>query len=246
MAELKQTDLKTLVKQVKELSRLATQGLEGVDPRMRPGRENQKRQAQDELGPLKTSYKQALNKAAVTIFVNGPGANQFAILAHEAGAVVVDYADFYENLAKRCFAALGARQTFGLTQYTILISELRMLSDSQNWDFKFVHPTPLVNEPPCSTLEQTVGIVKELVESVNGTNLVKRFLEDQALSGALKEELDSKVIPVVVLNSNKTEQESLIGTLFRGKGLTVDTDDEVTQQTITKTFEQIKKLLKGN
>lgn len=234
-------DLKSVIKELKDVTKILQQDLEGGDPRTRPGREMLRNQSKEKLETLKKQYKESLNKSVFTIFTTGPKGEEFAKLAETYGALTVDGQEFYRNLAKRCEQTMGASRTYGLTQFLTLTSELRMWAQDVGLKFKDLE---LATDQQAGTTEAVLEIVKKSIEATNGSTLLKCYLENQVLNLALEQEADTKVVPVVVLNT--TEQESLIGTLFRGKGLTLDTNkSEVNEELVSKTFEQIKKLLKG-
>ncbi len=237
------SDLKTLIKDIKETTKQANMVIEGGDTRTRPGREMARNAASGKLEGLRDTYKSTLNKSVFTILPSGKGSKEFAKLAKDFDALIVDGNEFYDTLAQRCQQTMGQRQTFGLTQFIALTAELRGFAKSNKIDFV----TPVfTTDVQATDLEQVTEIVRDLVEKSIGQTPLKTYIEGQVLNLALEAEADTKVVPVVVLNIASKYQDSLIGTLFRGKGLQVDTNTkEVTPELIKQTFEQVKKLLKG-
>jgi len=237
------TDLKTLIKDIKETSKQANMEIEGGDHRTKPGREMLRNAALGRIEVLKDTYKTSLNKTAFTIMTNGKGGKKFGELAKDFNALVIDGGEFYRTLAQRCQQTMGTRQTFGLTQFIHLTGELRNWSISNKIDFT---PPIFSVDQQATDLAQVTEIVRDLIEKTNGQTPIRTYIEAQALNLALEQEVDTKVVPIVVLNVDIKNQDSLIGTLFRGKGLQVDLNEkEVTPELIKQTFEQVKKLLKG-
>jgi hypothetical protein len=236
------TELGKILEELHSTQKLAEADLENTDPRTRPGREMLKNQAVEKLNTVKAQAAEAVKKAAFTLCVNGPGAMNFALIAEDKGAVVVDSSTLYKTLAQRCWLTIGPRKMFGFTQFSVLQSELRQWAKADKVEFK-LETTGL--DVPVDTFEDVVREVKKAIEASNGLSILKHDIETRALNLVLTEEVESKVVPVILLNTNENDQSSLIGTLFRGKGLTINTDQEVTETTVTKTFEQIKKTLKG-
>lgn len=237
------SDLKTLIKELKETQKAANQDLASGDPRTLPGRTMARNAALEKVSKLEENYKAALLQSVFTLLPIGSNSGKFAELANEAGAVVVDGSEFYKTLAKRCQQTMGAN-VFGLTQFMALNTEVKNWAKSNKVDFTSLNFSTDLNT---SNLNDIVNVVRELVEKDNGQRLVKTYIEGQVVTQSLEQEVDSKVVPVVILNTTQNEQASLIGTLFRGKGLTIETDNqEVNSEFITKTFQSVKKVLKGN
>lgn len=240
------SDLKSLIEEIKETQKAADFVLENAERATRPGLTAAKNAATAKLPNLKNSYKESLIKSSFMIITTGNLAQEFAELAKKSGAVVVDCNKAYKSTVDRCEASLGRDRLFGLTQHQIVMSELRMIASEKDVQVKL--PQPNLNDTKCDSKSDVENMVKNTIKSSNGLNLVKMDVEDQAVNQALELGLDSKVIPVVVLNAAPEEQQDLLNQLFRGKGLLLNTDEkeEVNQQLVVKTFEQIKKSLKGN
>lgn len=239
------SDLKTLIKELKDATTLVNTDLSGTDFKTRPGREMAKNQAALKINDLREEYKESLMKTVFTLFPIGKGSSKFSDLAKlEGGALVVDGEEFYTNLATRVQQTMGPSKTFGLTQFIVLSTALR------NWGVENEVDVMALNfsvDTITPTLRDVINTVRNLVEKTNGQSLVKTYVEGQVVTQALEQEVDSKVVPVVILNTTQDEQPSLIGSLFRGRGLTIDTEThEVTEEFVTKTFKQIQKQLKGS
>jgi hypothetical protein len=239
------TDLKTVVKELKESTRLANQDLTGAERSTRPGREMQKNQAALKVVELRKTYGDALKQSVFTLFPVGKNSSTFAQLATQVGgAVVVDGGEFYTNLGKRVQQTMGNSDNFGLTQFIVLNTALRSWGVENKVDVMALNFSTDTVTP---TLNDVIDTVRKLIEKDNGQTLVKSYIEGQVITQALEQEVDSKVVPVVILNTTHNEQTSLIGSLFRGKGLTIETDNhEVNEDFVTKTFKQVQKQLKGN
>jgi len=239
------SDLKTLIKELKETTNLAKTELLGSDPRTRPGHEMARNQAMEKLPTLRKAYMDAFGQNVFVLLPTGKNANTFGELAvQEGGAIVVDGSEFYKNLAGRCLQTMGVHQTFGVTQFVTLRVQLHTWCRENNVRMEDLN---FENDTVTKGLSEIVKKVRELVEKTNGQRLLKTYIEGQVVEQALNQEVDSKVVPVVILNTSEDEQASLIGTLFRGKGLIVETDNqEIKEEFINKTFKQVAKILKGN
>lgn len=239
------SDLKALIKELKETTKLAKADLSVVDPRTRPGHEMARNQAEAKLPELRKAYIDAFGQSVFVLLPTGKNAKTFGELAAQEGnAIVVDGSDFYKTLAARCQQTMGTSQMFGITQFITLRLHLSNWCRDNNVKMDDLSFT---NDTVTNSSDEVLSKVRELVEKTNGQRLLKTYIEGQVVEQALNQEVDSKVVPVVILNTSQDEQASLIGTLFRGKGLTVDTENqEVKEEFVNKTFKQVQKILKGN
>lgn len=239
------SDLKALIKELKDTTNLAKTELLGSDPRTRPGHEMARNQAIEKLPALRKAYMDAFGQNVFVLLPTGKNAKTFGELAQqEGGAIVVDSSVFYKSLAARCQQTMGVHQTFGVTQFVTLRTQLHTWCRENNVRMEDLN---FANDTITKTSAEVYNKVKELVEKTNGQRLLKTYIEGQVVEQALNQEVDSKVVPVVILNTSEDEQASLIGTLFRGKGLIVETDNvEVKEEFVNKTFKQVQKILKGN
>lgn len=240
-------NLKTLLKEYKETKALAEINLENTDPRFRPSREMLKTDAINKIDTFKSNLGKEFSKAAFSIFPSGPCQEEFAKLAADQGAIVVDANEMYAKLGQRCWETMGVSRSFSATQYSTLISELRMLAAELKIDFNL--PT-FVSSEYAPELDNVINTVKTLVETANQKNIVKVYIENQVYQKAIEEEIDGKVLPVVLLNVVPSEMQKLTVALFSGngvRGMSVETTSEnVNEELITTTFKQISKLIKEN
>lgn len=235
-------DLKTLAKQLRDTTAMANKDLSTMaqdrDQRhLVPGHTMMKNQAIQALPEVRKAYREAL---ANNVFVFAPqGANsaQFAEFAKaEGNAMVVDGGEFYTNLAKRVQETMGPTKTFGITQFLTLQQELKIWARDND---VLLQPLNFGNDTITPTLADVTNMVREIVEKSNGQSLIKTYIEDQVVTAAMNQEVDSKVVPVVILNADSHSN------YFRGKGLQVDTTTNVTEEFVNKTFKQALKILKG-
>lgn len=238
-------DLKTLAKTLKDTTLAANRDLSEIAQNrdlapMLPGHTMMKNQAIEKLPELRKQYREALTQNVFVFLPLGAGSDRFAEFAKSEGnAMVVDGSEFYTTLAKRCQETMGNTKTFGLTQFLTLQQELKVWARAsdvnlQPLSFSFDTITP--------TLADVVKTVREIVEKSNGQSLIKSYIEEQVVTTAMNQEVDSKVVPVVILNAEDTQSHS---DYFRGKGLIVDTSTNVTEEFVNKTFKQALKILKG-
>jgi hypothetical protein len=240
------SELKNLLKQIKTTEALAEMTLEGTDWRTLPGRTSQKAQAKVELEKLETQYKDMLSKSVVTILVTGKNSEKFASLSKVSqDCIVVDYLDFYKKVSVTVEASLSKSRMFGVTQHLLLMQ--RLGDFNRAYEILSNPPDMPVADVYVATVNDVISEIANRIESANGLSVVKTYIEeDVAYQASIKEEF-SKVVPVVILNAPASQHDEIIRALFKGKGVSVDTENvETDEKLIIKTFQQIQKNLKGN
>lgn len=236
------SDLKTILKEYKQTYQLATDDLSKFDFRTRPGREMLKNQAVEKLDELKDKYLTELKRTVFLIFPTGSKAQAFAELAEVENAMVVDASAMYVSIATKLRQSMTGT-SFTVNQFFLMNEQLRTICETLEVDYKEPEWT---NDLSFKTFEELVDIVRNFDEATNGQTIVKAFLENLISFTALQKESTTKVNVVVVLNEK--EPQKLANTLSNNKKfLEVNTDKEEVVDTnfVIKTFEQIKKIIKG-
>lgn len=240
------TEIETALKEYTDNLALAELNLDDVPRSVRPGREAQKRTAQDALPDLRANYGKALTKAAFGLLVSGPGSEEFGkIAAQEADAIVVDGAGLYRRLTDRVVQAMGSDRQFGVSHYSAVIQELRAVAMELN-----IHsmPSPIWSEPVNVGDDRgLLNHVRGMVDSSVGLDLQALYLNRQITEAGIKGGFDKNTVPVIVTDTPPETADALGRKLFaEGRKLEVKTDSPVTKEFVLDTFEQVKKQLKTN
>jgi len=239
------TEIEAALTKYLETKAIAELNLDDVPRNVRPGKEAQKREAQDSLESIRDSYGEALRKATFGISVTGPGTETFAKKAvEEAEVLVIDAGSFYDRIAERVAPSIGPDNQFGVTQYGLVIQELRSIGSELN---VVSMPSPKWSEP-CSvgTREGLLKHIAGMVNSSVGLDLVALYTNRQILTQAVKAGVNRNTVPVVVTGlAEGTEPEFLTKTFQKGRNAVIrTTTEEVTTEYVLEVFNNIKKQLK--
>lgn len=220
--------------------------LADVPARVRPGRESQKRDAQAKLPDLKATYREALQRASLGFVVLGPGADAFATIASQEAAdvLVADAKVLYERIASRVEPTLGTGREFGVSQFSIVIQELRDIAAEIGVASM---PAPRWLEgATVKTLNEVVDHVRKMVEVSIGPDLLTFYLQRIITDAGLTAGSDRTTVPVVVKGFSSPEMANAVGLkLFpEGRQVFVNTTEEVTQNHVIEVLNKAKKQLK--
>lgn len=238
------TELEEALLKYNEVRALAELSLDEVPRNVRPGKESQKREAQDQLESYRDTYGQALRKATWGISVVGPGTGSFVQKAQEEADVIVVAADaIYRRIADRVAPTIGNGE-FGVSQYSTVIQEMRLIGGEMN---VVSMPSPRWTEPV--NVGNYEGLLRHITGMVEfaGTDLVALFVGRQILQQALKAGINRNTVPVVLTGLlDGTEPAFLAKTFPKGRNTVVRTTEEtVTTEYVLEVFNNIKKILKS-
>lgn len=237
--------LEEALKTYNDTKALAGINLDEVPSRFRGGKEAQKREAETALDNLRTQYENALQESAFGLMVTGAAREEFAKIASEEAEVLsVDADELYRRLVDRVEPSMGGNREFGVSQYSLLIQELRAVGMELD-----------VVSMPSPQWQESVNVgtgpglakhVRSMVDSSVGLDLISLYVRRQILDAGLKAGADKSTVPVVVRGESLDPNLSL--RLFKdGRSLSVDTSaTEVTKESILETFSKVKKQLKTN
>ncbi len=240
------TEIEAALTRYTETKALAELNLDEVDRKVRPGKESQKREAQDQLEALRDTYGEALRKVTWGISVTGPGTEAFVKKAvEEAEVIVVDAAALYKRIADRVAPSIGSNGEFGVSQYSTVIQEMRTIGSEMN---VVSMPSPKWAEPVnVGNYEGLLKHITGMVDSSVGTDLTALFVTRQIREQALKAGVNRNTVPVVLTGLTEgTEPAFLTKAFAKGRNSVVRTTEvEVTTEYVLSIFNDIKKLLKS-
>jgi len=240
------TELETALAKYLDTKFVSELDLDTVPYRMRPGKEAQKREAMSELENVRDAYADVLRRNTIGISVTGPGTVDFIKKAkEEAEVLVVNVGDFYTRIADRVTPTMGPAAEFGVSQYGMVIQELRAIGGELN---VVSMPSPKWSEPV--NVGDSQGLLKHITGMVNssvGLDLVALYVSRQILNQALSIGEERNTVPVVLTGLDEGfEPEFLTKTFHKGRNAVVRTDkEEVTTEFVLETLNNIKKTLKA-
>lgn len=239
------SELADAYKNYAETETLANMDINQFPPAHQPGHAARKRQAELQLDGAKRKYELELKGALFGMFVTGDGAPDFANIAPEvADVVAVDGTALYKRLAERVRPTLGARGQFGVGHFAVVLQELREIGLELGVQSL---PSPTYTEAPNVGDEKSlIAHMRSMVES-SGTELSVKYLAKQIVDAALKNAATANTVPVVLYGVTEEVSKAAAEQLFvEGRTTQVSTTNQVTPESVTETFVQLKKQLKNS
>lgn len=240
------TELEAALAKYNETKSVAEMNLDDVSPKVRPGKESQKREAMDNLEGVRKAYADALRKATWGISVTGPGADSFVKKAVEEAEVLVVAVDgLYKRIADRVATTLGSSGEFGISQYSAVVQEMRTIGSELN---VVSMPSPKWTEPvDVGGYEGLLRHVTGMVDSSAGSDLVALYVDRQVVEQALKSGVNRNTVPVVLTGLTEGSEQAFLNKAFaEGRSTVVRTKEkETTTEYVLNIFNEIKKLLKS-
>lgn len=235
--------LSELLKGYLDATSASTIDLDMFPYNVRAGMAMRKGDAIAALPGWRSRYAQQLQVNAFGVLLSGPGTDTFTQIAKEEGDVLaIDTDRLEKRLAARVWPSMGEGGQFGVTQFTVLINELREVAAELELDSM---DAPKWSEPAYfKTESELASYLGDLVESSVGTNFVATYVLRQIRDAGLEAKMDQNAVPVLVVGRHST---SLAPKLFlEGRTLSVVTDKNTNKDTVIDTFNKIKKQLKNN
>lgn len=210
--------LKEMMEKYEEAQKIVNEDLSGWDPRTLPGKVLSKREAEDTSKQFKDSYKNLVVNSFVKVFVGGSRAAEFQKYIHDNNGLSVNGYSFYESFAKSVEPSLDPKErNFTGTQIVLLINLL------QRWMERNAIgsiATPQLNaiemSEPNPDLESLVNRVRQSIEYGNGTEILRKDLENRIYDLTLERKYVTTVVPVVLVGLTKKETSDLSKNLFVG------------------------------
>lgn len=235
--------MKQALEKVQQTRKLAETEVAG-DFRTRPGREMLRNQAKHELPAARLEFHNVFRKVGFPIFVNGPGASLFTDLALEqAEGLTVDFRKATKEIRDAVKGSIGNHREFTLSAFTAMLREVRQLAVTMGLD-SIPNPTFEGNEI-AKTEDDVDAVVDRYLLKYFGAEFLATALNQAAFR--LAEDLtgDNPVVPVVILGVPVEMVDKLGPRVMQGKFTSVTAQADVDEKAITKTFKEIKTILKN-
>lgn len=135
MPDPQDPNLLQLLSEIRETRRVANVNSADFGLTTRAGEAMARRHAQDLLPDLEKRYAQKLRERSVLIVpVQGPHTAAFVTIARQEGALAVDVADLYGQIADRVERSIGAGREWAVTQYSMALDALLTRAMELGWD----------------------------------------------------------------------------------------------------------------
>lgn len=213
-----------------------------LPPQTRGGWATKVAEAKEALPRLKAQYKDMLLRNAVAIFVNGDQGKvtEFAKLADEEGAIVVDATALYTRLAKEVELTLGDQRSWGIHQ----VHKFHLALQEVMHDLGLTSlPMPSRGEMPLlPTFNDTVAHIRHVLRDAVGDELNSLYVQDAAAKRARSIRYIGLTAPVLIVGAQADEQNVLAKAFGKGKAeLSVGAEDEINKEYLAKSLKRIRK-----
>lgn len=229
--------LKEMMEKYEDAYKTANEDLSGWPSMTLPGKILSKREAEDTLKQVKDSYKNLIVNSFVKVFVDGPKVSEFKEYLEKNNGLVVDGNLFYEEFARNIEPSMDSKdKNFTGTQMVMLINLLQRWME-RNAIGSIASPSLDAMEmtEPNVDLEALTNRVRKALEKGNGTELLRRELENRIYQLALEKKYTTTIVPVVIVGLTKNEVSELSKNLFGGQqNISVTATNKKTNQQLTE------------
>jgi hypothetical protein len=204
-----------IVKQIESCNQTLELEIESIPWGHRPSVHIAKRKAEEKLVELKRDLKDVVIPGSlISVFATGDdqavAATAELLLAN--GGVVLNGGKMYNDIVGTIEPSYGAERMFCTTQYGLLVKAISEMA--QEFEYEEISPPPF-REKMCKTRQDTFNHVVSILRECNvGPQLNKDFLTRQTLNDIIKGRIDSKLIPVLVVEPVTGLEGSLLHSLF--------------------------------
>lgn len=223
--------------------------LDASTPQNRVGQELRKRRAEEEFVRTQMELANLLKVSVALIVLRGPEAAQqkFAELAKElGGTLTVDARKVYQDLASGVIAAAGNSGVIDVDGLVAMQRRTNAYKDQVKLKNLMVPNFGTLLHRKWKSEGEFVEAVRAEIRACNGDSVndvaMRRSITDQAIAN----KQEGPVIPTVVLNAIDAEIPWLSERFFGTRALVVEVPEEVNEEAVINTFNQLKTKLQGN
>ncbi len=234
-------DLKKLYGQIVVKRAEASVDLTAISPKIRPGIEGMKRQAEVEIVKLEQTYRDEVVKSMVVIAVTGTGAKKFAEIARDKYKTVsVNYFKILDNIVESVVVKRGGRNLYATNEHIMVLDEL--LKAKMAYGISYM--------PTLQTRFNEIGVDQPLKESLYknfshhyGGSLYSAVLRWEIAQQALENGFTATNLPTVVYNYDV--ETGLDKTIMNQPVATISvTEEEVTDKLVKENLTEVRDSLK--
>jgi hypothetical protein len=200
------------------------------------------REAKDKLKAVRAQYRSVLMRNAVAILLSGDQAKvaEFAALANEEGAIVVDATALYSRLAKGIEPTLSDQRTWGIHQSHMLHKLLQEVMTEL--DLTELPMPARAQDIIVPTFNDVVAVVRKVIMEGVGGELNALYLESEVAKRAFEIRYIGVTAPVLLVNADANEATALAKSFGKGEtSVTVNSDDEINKDYLSKVVKKFRK-----
>lgn len=234
-----------LAEEIAAVEPVAEQVLEGGSPATYMGRATAKNAATIRLKEIKEAYLAEVRGNAFAMVLDGPRALQteFSDIAFlEGDTLTVNASALYERIASTVAQGLPPSGIMGASHSDFVFRAVDAVTEEMGME---VTKYPQIRSEYNTKVAPLVDAVRSIIRETYGDDLNRAYLEYLAGTAAYARRYNKNVVPVVVMGTDPSEVESLAEVLFGGNAIVVAVEEEVTKDTVLKTFGTVAKKLKA-
>jgi hypothetical protein len=243
------SELSGLLDSLDEARRIASIDVdEPVYQRTRSGMQVAVEHAKQDVKRLQTEYEDSVLKHGVAIFMYGPNEKLDAFtqaVTNLKEAAVVDANEMVNRLVEAVEKTMGTSREFTVSQAQIL--SVRISDIIRELGLPVLRMIQINELPYLANQEDVTAFVRKVLATQVNATINLQYLKRSVAREAEKIRYKLSVAPVIILNAD-AEDIPMFGSMF-GKGMarvTVSDDDNIDEEFIAKTFQEVQKSIKKN
>lgn len=225
-----------------------------TDARTRPGLEIRKNGATQALPGLRAELVRMVEQNSGAIFLSGTKAGVESFIGEaqdmtDGAIVIVSAKEMYSELAKDIERGLRVDRRFSMDTLNAYVGGIMKLLDKVEVDgIPSPNLVPNLNKV-FPDLDSLTALARESLQSIKSSNgtvgdgLNAIYLQLRAAEEAIKEDVATPFLPVIVVDATPEETKgTLFETLFFGRNVAFEaTKDETGHDSVMHTFQALKK-----
>jgi hypothetical protein len=230
--------IRDIIKDIQNTNSILRKEIESVPYGQRPALQIAMIQASEKLPRLLSEIKQVVVPTRlVGLFASGDetSINKTAAFLVENEGIVLNANKIYQDIASRVEPSYSKDRLFCTTQYSLMVGAISDIGLELGY---LEIESPKFKELVCKTFADTVTHIKNtLRECKVGDQANVDLLTNAVVDAIVKEEIDSKQIPVIVTGVTSIEERNAIATIFnKSIDFTFSPDFEPTAEKIVALF----------
>jgi hypothetical protein len=238
-------NVKEIIKDIQDNEREAATDLNNIPYKARASRAIIMRQACERLPVLLSELKVAtIPTRLVAVFPAGSASvtKQVADFLKENGGVVINVNEWYEKMADAIEPSFAKDRFFSTQQFAYIMSEVRVMALQLGYDRMNPVNFDSTMEVKCYDVKASTAHIKGIVRKALGDTMNVQKIAKELIETVLREGLDAKQIPVLVIGAQSLEEKTALTPLFiRSVDHNFSNTFAITKLNIAKVFKDSQK-----
>jgi hypothetical protein len=202
-------------KDITEVNRILSQEIEAIHYSQRPAVQMSMIQASERMPKLLEEMKSAIIPSRlVGLFANGDDASigKVAEFLTSNSGVVLDAAQLYRTITDLVEPSYSRDRTFCTTQYSLMIQKVSEIGTNLGY---LEIESPKYKESICPDTSSTMAHIRSMLRGCRvGDQANVDLLTKTLIDIIVKNKINSKQIPVMIIGTSSKEEQNAIATLF--------------------------------